>query len=115
MRIRLGALLIVASAALATAAHGASPQRGAVLVAMHCGGCHATLKQGASPFAAAPPFRELGQRYPVEDLQEALAEGIVTAHPAMPQFRFSPDDVNDIIAYLKTIQAPHAEPVPAGR
>ena len=40
--------------------------------------------------ALAPPFRLLPQRYPVEHLAEALAEGIVTGHPAMPQFKFHP-------------------------
>ena len=33
---------------------------------------------GKSPLALAPPFRTLHQRYRVESLQEALAEGIVT-------------------------------------
>ena len=34
----------------------------------------------------APPFRDLPKRYPVENLAEALAEGIVTGHPARPRF-----------------------------
>jgi cytochrome c len=38
----------------------------------------------------APPFRTLHERYPVEDLVEPLAEGIVTGHPTMPEFRFDP-------------------------
>jgi hypothetical protein len=44
------------------------------------------------------------ERYPVEDLQEPLAEGIITGHPAMPEFRFDPGQVGDIIAYLKSIE-----------
>jgi hypothetical protein len=47
----------------------------------------------------------LGQRYPIESLEEALAEGIMTGHPDMPEFSFDADDVGAIIDYLKSIQA----------
>jgi mono/diheme cytochrome c family protein len=40
----------------------------------------------------------------VELLQEALAEGIVTGHPSMPQFQLDPGQVQDVIAYLKTLE-----------
>jgi cytochrome c len=33
-----------------------------------------------------------------------LAEGIIAGHPAMPQFRLEPDQVADVIAYLKTLE-----------
>ena len=70
----------------------------------NCAACHAVAEEGDSPLAAAPLFRTLGQRYPVADLQEALAEGILTAHPDMPEFAFDPDDVAAIIAYLEWLQ-----------
>jgi len=41
---------------------------------------------------------------PVEDLAEALGEGIVTGHAAMPQFVFEPYQVGAIIAYLRTLE-----------
>ena len=78
--------------------------RGQILVEENCARCHAASKEGASPLSAAPPFRTLGQRYPVSNLEEALAEGIVTAHPEMPQFAFEPDEVSAIVAYLESIQ-----------
>jgi hypothetical protein len=59
---------------------------------------------GESPFAEAPPFRTLGQRFRIADLEEALAEGIQTGHPAMPEFAFEPEDVAAIIAYLESVQ-----------
>jgi len=34
-----------------------------------------------------------------------LAEGIVTGHPSMPEFRFDADQVGDFIAYLKALEA----------
>ena len=37
--------------------------------------------------------------------QEALAEGILTGHPAMPAFSFPPSDVQAIIRYLDSVQS----------
>ena len=48
--------------------------------------------------------RSLGKRYPIESLEEALGEGIMSGHPDMPEFKFDADDVGAIIAYLKSIQ-----------
>ena len=78
-------------------------ERGRTLVETHCARCHAAGKTGASPHEKAPPFRTLNRRYPVEQLAESLAEGIVTGHADMPQFAFPPADVGAIIAYLKSI------------
>jgi len=49
-------------------------------------------------------MRTIARKYKVENLAEALAEGIVTGHPAMPEFSFEPDQIGAIIAYLKTLQ-----------
>lgn len=77
---------------------------GRALVTMYCTDCHATEKTGESPFPTAPRFRDLHLRYDVEFLSEALVEGIVTAHPEMPQFEFDPDQAAAIIAYLKWLE-----------
>jgi mono/diheme cytochrome c family protein len=79
-------------------------QRGLILVRTNCARCHSIDKVSKSPLKIAPPFRTLHLRYPVEDLQEPLAEGIVTGHPTMPEFQFDPGQVGDIIAYLKTLE-----------
>ena len=81
-----------------------SAQRGLVIVRTNCSRCHAIGKVGDSPLPIAPPFRTLHERYRVEDLEEPLAEGIVTGHPTMPEFRFDPGQVGDIIAYLKSLE-----------
>ena len=79
-------------------------QRGLVIVRTNCSRCHAIGKVGESPLPIAPPLRTLHERYPVEDLQEPLAEGIITGHPTMPEFRFDSGQVGDIIAYLKSLE-----------
>ena len=51
-------------------------QRGFTYVRVHCARCHSIDRVTPSPLTIAPPFRTLHERYPVESLQEALAEGI---------------------------------------
>lgn len=79
--------------------------RGRELAQQHCSSCHATEVSGESAAPEAPPFRTLSANYRVDTLEEALAEGISVGHPAMPQFEFGPDDVDALIAYLRSIQA----------
>jgi mono/diheme cytochrome c family protein len=79
-------------------------KRGEELLQQDCGKCHAIGRVGESPDKEAPAFRILGQRYPIESLEEALGEGMMSGHPDMPEFQFDVDDVGAIIAYLKSIQ-----------
>jgi mono/diheme cytochrome c family protein len=80
-----------------------SAGRGGGLVQAKCAGCHAVDRSGDSPMVSAPPFRSMGVLYPVRDLQEAFAEGLVTAHPAMPAFELTPTEIADLIAYLESV------------
>lgn len=100
--------LLIAGLAVAWAggAHALSPaaQRGFTFVQTNCSQCHAVGRFGDSPLAIAPPFRTLHERYPVETLAEALAEGIVVGHPTMPQFTLDPAQIDDVITYLQTLE-----------
>jgi cytochrome c len=91
---------------LAISAEALSPpaQRGEVFVLANCSRCHSVDKVTESPLKIAPPFRTLHNHYPVENLQESLAEGIITGHPTMPAFRLDPGQIADVIAYLKTLE-----------
>ncbi len=85
-------------------ARAADAAHGKELVDLNCGRCHAVGEAGESTHPEAPPFRTLSARYPIEALEEAFAEGIVTGHPDMPQFEATPDQVADIVAYIESIQ-----------
>jgi mono/diheme cytochrome c family protein len=103
------ASLVAAAAILVAFASAAAAQdlkRGETLLARECGRCHAVGRAGNSPDKDAPAFRTLAKRYPIESLEEALGEGIMSGHPDMPEFKFDADDVGAIIAYLKSIQQP---------
>jgi cytochrome c len=78
--------------------------RGEKLLTSNCARCHAVGRTGNSTHPEAPLFRTLGQHYPIEVLAEALAEGLSSGHPDMPEFRFEIDDVDAILAYLESIQ-----------
>jgi mono/diheme cytochrome c family protein len=78
-------------------------ERGHGFAQENCARCHAIDPVGDSPLPKAPPFRTLHQRYPLEDLAESLAEGIKIGHPAMPNFELGQDQINNLIAYLKSL------------
>jgi len=104
-------LLVGLGACLALAAEKDLSAKGEVLVKENCSRCHAVGKEGESPHPQAPPFRTLSSKYPIEDLAESLAEGIVSGHPDMPIFVFTPIDVEAIIDYLQSIQEKPGLPV----
>lgn len=103
MPIRLAAAMLVALSATALAAPQGLVERGRALAERHCAACHAVGPAGRSAVAGAPPLRDLSRRYPVEALAEALAEGIMTGHAAMPEFRFAPPEIDALLAYLETL------------
>ena len=87
-------------------AAAASPQeqRGRIFAMNNCARCHSIDSISPSPLKIAPPFRTLHKRYPVESLGEALAEGIQTGHPTMPEFRLDPDQIHDLLSYMKSLE-----------
>lgn len=81
-----------------------NPQRGAIFARANCVRCHSIDKYSESTLKIAPPFRTLHLKYPVSQLQEALAEGIVTGHQNMPEFRLDGGQIADFLAFLKTLE-----------
>jgi cytochrome c len=104
--VRLGFTLLLCLPALDAVMAQKSPseQRGMVFARTNCAQCHSIDPVGPSPLSLAPPFRDLHESYPVETLEEALAEGIRTGHPGMPEFRLEPDQISDLIAFLKSLE-----------
>lgn len=100
------AFFCMAGMMVGPAAAAGDLKSGEELLTKNCARCHAVGQTGASPRADAPAFRTLGSRYPIESLEEALGEGIMSGHPDMPEFSFDADQVGAIIAYLKSIQQP---------
>jgi mono/diheme cytochrome c family protein len=102
--LSFGFLALLVGLGSAAAVEKGTVDRGELLLRKNCSRCHAIGTEGNSPHPEAPPFRTLSSRYPIEDLSELLAEGIVSGHPDMPIFVFSAADVEAIIEYLNSIQ-----------
>ena len=102
-RILMPFALMLAALAPADAATP-EQQRGKTFALNNCARCHAIDRAGQSPLKIAPPFRTLHKRYPIETLAESLAEGIQTGHPTMPEFQLDPDQIHDLLSYLKTLE-----------
>jgi cytochrome c len=107
-------LLCGTTHALADAAKPAiepgSVARGRAFVKERCSSCHAIGRAGRSPYRPAPPLRTLNTKYDVEGLAEAFAEGIIVGHKGerqMPEFVLQPNEIDDLIAYLKSLRPRH--------
>jgi cytochrome c len=99
--------VVIAFSVLAAAAPcnaGPNIQAGKAFAQANCSHCDSIDKFTRSSLAIAPPFRTLHERYPVESLEEALGEGIVTGHPSMPEFKLDPGQVGDFISFLKSLE-----------
>ncbi len=101
----LGMLLLLPGWAVAVEFDDQDAAKGLAILQKNCARCHALGLTGASPHPQAPRFRDVVKRYPVEDLEESLAEGIVSGHPDMPEFTFGPNQIGAIVAYLNSLKA----------
>ena len=104
--LRLALRQMLFTLLMTTPALAMSPaeQRGKTFAVTNCARCHSVDRTTQSPLTIAPPFRTLHLRYPIENLGEALAEGISTGHPAMPEFQLEPDQIHDLLSYLKSLE-----------
>ncbi|MBC7282535.1 cytochrome c [Hoeflea sp.] len=98
-------VVLAAGLAPARAQTDAEIQAGRELVEINCGKCHAVGPADASPHEAAPPFRDLSERFPMDALEEAFSDGrIYSDHPDMPEFIATPEQVDAIISYIASLQ-----------
>jgi len=108
INIRAGGALVAAcvlAAAAGAAPADATSAAGRTLAERDCAPCHAVGPTGASPVAAAPPFRTFAARWPVEHLREALAEGVMVGHGGieMPEVALAPEQIDDLLAHLAAL------------
>ena len=98
------ALLLTAAWSQASHALDREQRHGKALLETMCARCHAVGRTGKSPLAEAPPFRAFGDKLYDTDFVQRLQDGLTTMHPGMPTFRFSRDDAEAAVNYLKAIQ-----------
>jgi len=98
----LGTTFTTAFTTPPAAADEALAERGRIIAETYCSECHATGASGTSPMAEAPPLRTFHERWDVENLAEALAEGIMVGHEEMPEFRMTTSEIDAFLAYLES-------------
>lgn len=70
------------------------------LIEANCTPCHAIGETGGSPFAPAPPFREVARNYSQDELFDGFMDGLAVRHPAMPDWDMSADQAEAISTYI---------------
>lgn len=93
-------LLLTSAPSLAAA----EAESGRLIAEENCASCHSIGHVGSSTHPDAPAFRDLSQRYPIDDLAEAFAEGLNVGHADMPEFTLTAEQTQALLSYLQSIQ-----------
>jgi cytochrome c len=113
MILRALATFVLAAVLAGVQSAGAQPAdaaaRGELLARRNCSQCHAIGRAEASPNLEAPPFRDTASRFTGRDLEAGVLGALLTGHPQMPQFRFTPNEIRDLLAHIR--RARGREPV----
>jgi len=104
IRILFSAMAVLFVGLPSYSANAADISAGMSLAVSNCSRCHAVGREGTSPKDGAPRFVDLVTLYPPALLAEALAEGIMTGHPDMPEFVFAPEQIDDLILHLESLE-----------
>ncbi|HOV05022.1 MAG TPA: cytochrome c [Hyphomicrobiales bacterium] len=107
-RLAIAAALTVLSldgaGAVEAGADAAAIERGRIIAVAVCGDCHAVMPGAVSPLPIAPPLYFLAEDYPLEAIEEALGEGMVTGHEGMPEILLDPIQIDEFLAFLASVQ-----------
>ena len=95
--IAIGALLGCCIAGNAVAA-----SRGEGLAQQWCSQCHAVSPGQQSPNPKAPTFSAIAAEPSATDY--SLRVFLRTTHATMPNFKIDPDDIDDLVAYIRSLK-----------
>jgi len=108
MRAVSVAFVLFVHAAAVGAASAADPDAAKGIVVEHCTGCHDVpgySPQGGLATVEAPGFGEIARdraTYPAERLRASLRQ----PHWPMTQFRLSPSDIENLVAFIEGLAKP---------
>ena len=77
---------------------------GEALAKENCSGCHNIGLVGDSPNEAAPPFRELGERRPIDSIALMLWNKESPEHTEMPRFTITAEQAWDLSEWIAWVQ-----------
>lgn len=85
-------------------------ERGMQFVTRSCAGCHAVNGSGHSANAVAPPFASVRMRHTSIGLERSLAQIAREGHGEMPPIYMTAAEVQDIVAYIESLEPVAAAP-----
>jgi mono/diheme cytochrome c family protein len=107
-----GAAVLVLAALAASPAGAGEAQKGAVIAKRWCASCHVVSKDQTSAVADAPSFFDIALR---RTDRKALSNFLVDPHPPMPDMHLSRREIDDIVAYIRSLD-PRPQPAePEGK
>lgn len=74
---------------------------GTLIAKKYCSKCHAIGNEQTSQHKSAPTFVDISTKWPLSYLEEALAEGITVGHPDMPEFKFTPTEIESLLSFMQ--------------
>ncbi|GGJ32407.1 c-type cytochrome [Neoroseomonas lacus] len=101
----LAVLMLLAGASLPALAQTevGDPASGLRLATTWCASCHQVTPGGAGPSGdAAPSFRSIARMPSTTSM--SLRVFLQTPHPNMPDFHLSREELDDVVAYLISLQ-----------
>lgn len=102
---RLAILMLFASAAMPALAQTepGDPAAGLRLAATWCANCHQVAPGGPGPSSdAAPAFQAIARMPSTTSM--ALRAFLQTPHPNMPNYHLTREELDDLVAYLLSLQ-----------
>lgn len=100
----IGAAMALAIAVgAAGAAQGAEAQEGYRLATQWCTSCH-IVAPGQAGSDAAPPFESIANR--AQFSEDGLRAWLADPHPPMPNLNLSRTEIEQVIAYLRSLRRP---------
>ena len=99
--LRLLAVSMFATCCVGGSAKAAS-SRGEILSQQWCSRCHAVEPGQPSPNPKAPAFSAIAAEPSATEY--SLHVYLQTTHATMPNFRIDPDDIDDIVSYIRSLK-----------
>jgi mono/diheme cytochrome c family protein len=98
----LAAAMLLAFASEAAAQEG-DVEAGAAYAKQVCAACHAVLpNEQISPLLQAPTFQSVANTRGMTEL--ALTVWLQSSHPTMPNIVLKPDDLRNVVAYIRSLK-----------
>jgi mono/diheme cytochrome c family protein len=101
-RLALAAALVFVFGAQALA-QDADSEAGAAYARKVCASCHAVLaNEQISPLPQAPTFQSVADTPGMTEM--ALIVWLQSSHPTMPNIVLAPDDMRNVVAYIRSLE-----------